>query len=137
MQKFPASLEKLYDILNFVRQEATHMGFQSNALFKIELAMEETLVNIINHGYRGQPGFIFVQCDPTDHNRKGIRITIKDSGIPFDPVEKKVDMDPQSTLLKDKKVGGYGIYFIRSIMDDTQYTRENDYNVLTLMKYID
>ena len=37
--------------------------------------------------------------------------------------------------IEERKIGGLGVYFIRSIMDEVHYRREQDRNILTLIKY--
>ena len=133
-RSFPASLEKLYDMLLFVKEQAMAAGFNDTHVSKIELAAEEALVNIISYGYPNSKGDIDISCNLPE--RKGIRIIIKDQGIPYNPLIDAKKFDP--LLSKNgKSVGGYGVHFILKIMDKVDYTRENNSNVLTLVKYAD
>ena len=73
------------------------------------------------------------QVHVTCTNKDGVlQITIEDDGVPFDPTEA-----PHPNLkcaFKDREIGGLGIHLIRSYMDQIEYTRENDKNVLILTK---
>ena len=53
---------------------------------QITLSVEEALVNIISYGYPEEGGTIDMGFEATP-NRQGIKITIKDRGIPFNPLE--------------------------------------------------
>lgn len=135
MHHFLASCGTIYEILGLVKSEATLIGFQKTVLSQIELAIEEVLVNIISHGYEGRGGNVFIEC--TAIEPKGIQIIIKDVGIPFNPLDKKLEKERTITASpKDKRIGGWGLYLIHGIMDKVEYTRENDHNVLTLTKYV-
>ena len=36
--------------------------------------------------------------------------------------------------IKDHKVGGFGLFIVRKMMDEVTYSRENDYNILTIKR---
>lgn len=132
VNKFEASLEKLHAMLNFIKAQASQNGFDQKALQRIELAAEEVLVNIIQYGYPNGNGTIEIDCEKVTD--AGIKIVIKDHGIPFNPLENKPEFDSDAPL-EERKVGGCGIFFITNLMDEVKYDRLEDENVLTLVKY--
>lgn len=131
-KSFPAELNKLYEMLDFIRGRATEAGFDSCYINKIELATEEVLVNIINYGYPMGQGQIAIQCSLTVHS--DLEITIMDEGIPYNPLKTEISCNCQASL-EDRTVGGYGIFFILNLMDEVAYAREENLNVLTLKKF--
>jgi serine/threonine-protein kinase RsbW len=136
IKNFSASLDKLYDMLHFVKEQASIAGFDSPSITKIELAMEEALVNIISYGYPELSGNIDISCSLPDDKNAGIKIIIRDKGIPYNPLTNAKKFDPEDSSLS-KTIGGYGVFFILKIMDEVTYTRENNSNILTLTKYYD
>lgn len=135
IKAFPAKMQSLYEILAFTREEAEKAGFSPTYISKIELAVEEALVNIINHGYQNSPDTndsIDIECSTL--NSGGIKIVIRDQGIPYNPLNHKGTVNPQAPL-DERTLGGYGIFFILNLMDEVDYTREETSNVLTLIKY--
>ena len=59
-------------------------------------------------------------------------ITFRDKGIPFDPLAKE---DPDvSQSAEERQIGGLGIYIVKKTMDQVEYRRENDENILTIWK---
>ena len=63
-----------------------------------------------------------------------VRIVFRDRGIPFDPLQ---HVDPDITLPAiERQIGGLGIFMVKKSMDEVYYTRENDHNVLTIIKYL-
>jgi serine/threonine-protein kinase RsbW len=132
IKSFPAELNKLYEMLDFIRYEADVAGFDSCYVNKIELATEEVLVNIISYGYPEKLGQIAIQCSHTPNS--DLEITIKDEGIPYNPLKNETKCSAQASL-EERTVGGYGIFFILNLMDEVAYKREENVNVLILRKF--
>lgn len=124
---FSASLEQLYSMLTFIRERAIATGFDPVAIAKVELACEEALVNIINYAYPDHQGSIDILCKPSDP--AGLTICMRDQGIPYDPLTQGIQAEPH-------ELGGYGLPLILNIMDKVQYAREEQDNVLILVKYL-
>ena len=88
---------------------------------QIDLAVEEIFVNIANYAYR-----------PVRENPLEVTLTFLDSGAPYDPLAKE---DPDITLdVKDRQIGGLGIFLVKQTMDDVKYEYKNGRNILTLTK---
>lgn len=98
-----------------------------------QLSVEELFVNIANYGYadaKEKPCSINIQakCDDTKGNA---RIELRDKGLKFDPFAKE---DPDITLkIKDRGVGGMGIYMTKNLMDSWEYKYDNE-NIVILEK---
>jgi serine/threonine-protein kinase RsbW len=125
---FPAHLKNLYEMLAFIGEQAKETGFHAGIISQIELACEEALVNIISYGYPEYRGNIEIMCFNLD--TKGIKIIIKDHGIPFNPLS----VGKKSTGVSSN--GGYGVFFILKLMDEVSYSREDNCNILSLIKLL-
>lgn len=130
---FPASLDTLYEMLDFVKERAAHSGFSDKEITLMELAAEEALVNIISYGYPQNPGNITIECHQPQN--PGLQIIIRDRGIAYNPLTNSKYFDIQAPL-EERTMGGYGIYIILKIMDEVEYKREDLFNVLTMTKYL-
>jgi serine/threonine-protein kinase RsbW len=127
--KLPAKLENLERLIEFVSESANEQGIDRKRIVEIEISTEEALVNIFNYAYQNMDGEVAVVCK-SDDNDKFI-IEIEDSGVPFNLLSLK---EPDTNLdISERKIGGLGIFLIRKLMDDIQYRREEDRNVLTLV----
>jgi len=129
-QSFPGNYENLARIADFVRKFAKDFGFESLALYSIEMAVDEACSNIIEHAY-GSEGKGIIHCT-CSFNGENLAIILKDHGKSFDP-----SMIPQPNLsqkLKDRKAHGLGLHFIRQWMDDVSFTSDGSENILTLVK---
>jgi len=126
----PARLESLDDFLRFVAERSEESGLAPRRSREVQLAVEEAVVNIIHHAYPDRPGDIELRWQK-DPDRARVTIEIEDSGVPFD-----IRTAPEPDLkagLADRKIGGLGIHFIRTLAEAVDYRRENGKNVLTLV----
>ena len=62
-----------------------------------------------------------------------MKITIADSGKPFNPLVQKPKADREASL-EERQMGGLGLLFIRKCLDEVSYQRKNHQNILTLIK---
>lgn len=129
-----AQLEDVREACSFVVEAAEAAGLDERSVYHCQMAVDEALTNIIEHGYgyhgyRGDNQQIEVTCQ-TDSEH--FIITIIDRSPAFNPLDYEA-ADP-SAALDDREPGGWGIYFIRKLMDDVTYERVDDLNHLTLFK---
>jgi len=126
-----ARLENVRHAAEAVAEAAQRAGLDERAVYHCQMAVDEALTNIIEHGYRFQEDAhqIEIVCRL---EADAFRITITDDSPAFNPLAHAAP-DP-SQPLDDRKPGGWGIYFIRRLMDAVEYRREGDKNVLTLVK---
>lgn len=129
---FYAQLDLLHPMLSWIRGAFKEAGFDEPIVRKLELAMEEALVNIMHHAYQDKPGDIDVQI--TSVSRQSVTITLKDEGPPFNPLEKKREVVDPSTPVEEIEEGGLGILFMKTYMDNISYQRQGLNNILVLTK---
>jgi anti-sigma regulatory factor (Ser/Thr protein kinase) len=120
-------MENLGRLIESVSGCAKAQGFEEEKISKIELAAEEALVNIFHYAYPERSGDVEMICQ-VDRGR--FIVEIIDSGIPFDVTAMP---DPDVTAgIQEREPGGLGIFFMKKMMDEVRYRRENDRNILTL-----
>ncbi|MFH0738413.1 MAG: ATP-binding protein [Candidatus Omnitrophota bacterium] len=125
-----AKIENLEAMFRFIRKAAQAQGFDEKKVSQVQLAAEEALVNVIKYAYPDKSGDLEINCN----NKEGsLEIEISDSGIPFDPLSLP-EPDIHSPMEK-RKIGGLGIFMLRKIMDEVKYKREDNRNILTLIKH--
>ncbi|MDR2198955.1 MAG: ATP-binding protein [Deltaproteobacteria bacterium] len=90
---------------------------------KIELGLEEQLVNILRHAYsfRGGPvrisrGIVYFDSKPA------LRVSIQDWGRPFNPFTDAGKPDLKSPA-QERREGGLGIHLVRSFSSHCLYSR--------------
>ena len=107
-------------------------GIAKKQKFEINLALDELFTNIINHGFQDESEHqIKVTCSKEDDI---VTITIRDDGVPFNPLEAP-QPDLNCTFI-DREIGGLGIHLIKAYIDQIDYRRDAEANVLTLTKIL-
>ena len=116
-------------IIDFVKE----LGADHKTIYKIELALEELLVNVASYAYAPGNGKIEVEYWLEENPRK-IVVKIQDEGKPFNPLKSQ---DPDTTLpTEERKIGGLGIFLVKKTMDELKYERKNNKNVLIIKNVI-
>lgn len=128
---FTAELASLHPILEWIRNYLEDTGLSDVEIRRIEIALEEGLVNIFCYAYQGKVGNIAVSLSYEEGDY--VEIVFKDTGLPFNPLKHKREVDPL-TPIEALEEGGLGILFMQKLMDKVEYRREGDANVLTLRK---
>lgn len=132
----PGRYDRIIEVCEFVVAGAEKAGFNSDDLFKIELACDEACTNIIEHAYGEENmGEIRVSWRMTGD---AFTITISDEAQPFDPhdvPQPNVHAGPDD--IDDLKIGGLGIHFMRKLMDEIRFSvNKNGGNRLIMIKYL-
>lgn len=123
--------DNLAKIRAFIQDYASPAGFNREEIDNIMLAVDEACTNIIKHAYESYPdGEIIIKIKY--ENRK-LRITIVDYGKAFHP-ESVPEPDIQE-YYRQHKVGGLGMYLMKTLMDDVKYISvPGKYNQVLLSK---
>ena len=123
--------ENLSLLREFISENAYDAGLTTNDIDDIILAVDEACTNIIKHAYKSIPGGeIIIEID---YNSKKFTIKLKDHGSSFDP--ETVPLPDLQKYLKQRRVGGLGLYLMKTLMDDVQYISiPGKYNQVLLSK---
>lgn len=128
---FPARMESLYPSLGFVLSCAERAGIDDSRRGRIEIALEEILVNIFSYAYPNEPGELTIHCDCGPLETGNVfAVEISDQGIPFDILS--VPQPDLSAKVEDRPIGRLGIYFVKQLMDSVHYRYEEGRNILTI-----
>ena len=96
------------------------------------IAVDEMFTNIAHYAYE-DVGKVYFKAS-YDADEKVLKISIIDNGDKYNPLEKP---DPDiAQRIKDKTVGGLGIFMTKKMVDSIEYSRVEDKNVLVLNKKI-
>jgi anti-sigma regulatory factor (Ser/Thr protein kinase) len=106
------------------------INVSDKSIFEMNLALDELFTNIISYGFNDHREHIIKISITVDGDQLEMRI--EDDGIPFNPLESKTP-DFQCGI-EECKIGGLGIHLIKKLMDDLQYQRVADKNVLVLKR---
>jgi serine/threonine-protein kinase RsbW len=118
---FDATRQAVLDFLN-------PYAPSEQALFNIELILEESLMNVIWHAFSDQAEHridLLVRVDPQE-----IVLRFEDDGMAFDPLQASEPVLP--TSLDDAVPGGLGLMLVRKFAKSVAYERSGDRNRLTI-----
>jgi len=91
-------------------------GVDAQAVYRINLALEEMVTNIIKYGY-DEPG------------RHQIEVTLE-VGHDFNPILQERKQPAEK--LEDREIGGLGIHLMKKLLDHLEHRREGGRNILEI-----
>jgi serine/threonine-protein kinase RsbW len=131
-----SNLEDVQLVSNAINRLCTLGPLTDVEVFQIELAVVESVNNVIKHAYKNERGHeveiiftlyanrvTFDVCDGGRSMDPKYRMGVDNSPLEFDPTE--LNMLPE---------GGLGLAIIREVMDDVAYISCHGKNTLTLTK---
>jgi len=100
-----------------VKEAAKMFGFTVETIYQIELGLEEAFMNVIKHAFEaGEDSTFDIICTQTS---MGIKIIIKEKGMPFDP-DKIALYDPSKDILEAGSTG-LGTFLMKKIVDEVSF----------------
>ena len=125
--------ENLQKVLDLAEAAMEECGFPMKLQMITTICLEEMAVNVFHYAYPDDPeaekALLTVEIQEDDGF---LEITLIDSGIPYNPLEKE---DPDITLSAEERgIGGLGIYMTKKTMDEVRYEYKDGQNRLTLIK---
>jgi serine/threonine-protein kinase RsbW len=124
-------LTELSRVQQWIDSLAYLHGFDEDAVFAMQLCIEEALANIVLHGYRSEPGHpIVIEASVS----AGILCLVIDDQAPhFSPVE---NGSPSGTIVQNAlesiEAGSNGIRLLKRFAGSLAYERLSDRNRLTI-----
>ena len=130
--KIPSQKDNLEIIRNFVSGVAKKVGFEEEDSNKIELAVDEACTNVIRHAYQEDESQDIDIAIKIDYQK--FTVVVTDRGKSFKMEE--VELPDMKEYLAELRVGGLGIYLMKTLMDEVDYqSRPDGKNVVRMVKY--
>ena len=121
-------LSELQRLNQIVTEFAERNAMASELMSRLILVLEEIITNVISYGY--DDGSVHDIAVRLSWDNPHVKLEIEDDGVPFNPLEAP---SPDVTKpLEEREIGGLGIHLVRKMMDELEYRRENDKNLLIL-----
>ena len=103
-------------------------GLPQRIAYRLAIVCEELAANVAMHGAEGEGGATYVEI-AVERLGDGLALSIEDDGRPFDPL---AHAKPDTELgVEERGIGGLGIHFIRSLVENISYRRDGRINRLT------
>ncbi len=131
--RFPSKTDNLEIIREFVNRLALKTGFNPSTADQISLAVDEACTNVIKHAHKFDSRRMIDIIVYLDNEK--IEIIISDTGKGFDP--SKLPEPDLRQYIHEAKMGGLGIYLMKTIMDEVNYTfNPGTKNQVAMIKYL-
>lgn len=125
-------LDQLEHLAHSLEEISDEWKIPLNIALNLNLVLEELVTNIIFYGYEDKDEHeIRINLS---YKNNTIKVHIEDDGRQFDPLQ--VPEPNTEKTIEERKIGGLGIHFVRTIMDDINYLRLDNINRLTMTKHI-
>jgi len=124
-------LSEVARLLDWVERTAMAEGISGEIVFRVMLAIEEAVTNVIRHAFADLPSPHVLRVR-LEIGVEELTAAVIDNGRPFDP-----STVPEPDLTKplgEREPGGLGIHLMRGVMDRIDYCRTDGFNRLTLVK---
>jgi serine/threonine-protein kinase RsbW len=114
--KLPSRIESVEEAAAKADEFARSRGYGDEVIFAVDLAIRESVANAVKHGNKFDESKD-VEVNFSD-SKSGFEITVRDFGSGFSVEDIPDPTDPENLLKSD----GRGILFIRSFMDEVEWS---------------
>ena len=121
--------EELADLVAAIEVLGEQDGWSGDLTFRVSLVVDELAQNVVDYAYTDTHGDVEVAVTSRDET---VVIEIVDEGQPFDPLTEAPAPDLTSPI-EDRPIGGLGVHFTRTLMDNVEYSRESGKNCLKIV----
>lgn len=113
---FPSRIEAIEDASAAAAEFASRSGLEPDTAYGIDMAVREAVTNAVLHGNRqDESKIVEVQFK---NGATNVEISVRDQGEGFNPAGVPDPTDAQNLL----KISGRGILFMRTFMDEIEWS---------------
>ncbi len=124
------SISEVRVLSSTVEEFCEKNNFSDEVTHDIRLALEEIFSNIVFYGFQDQDEHQIAISFSLKNNT--LILEIKDDGIPFNPLEFKT---PDLEIpIEERMTGGMGIHIAGELVDEIEYFRKQNNNILVMKK---
>ena len=118
------NMESVAEVAAFVEEQLEKLEVPMRLTTKLMISVDEIYSNIVRYSHATQASITVSREENT------IQLVFEDDGKPYNPLEAE---EPDITAsAEDRTIGGLGIFMVRKMMDQVDYSYHNGRNVLTL-----
>lgn len=129
--RLPAETAMLGRLAEWIDLCVEHRLISDDMKFQINLVLDELVSNIISHGHSDGAGVRTIDIR-MERGESDVTLILQDDGAPFDPT--LAEPPDTGAPLEDRAVGGLGLHFVRSFMDNVAYQYSDGRNQLILTR---
>lgn len=100
-------------------------------ILNVNLSLDELITNVVSYGYEDS-GEHEIRVTLTERDGT-LEVVLEDDGAAFDPLSEAPEPDLGASV-EERRIGGLGVHFVKSLMDEVSYERRGGRNRLTLIQ---
>ena len=100
-------------------------------IMNANLSLDELITNIVSYRYVDTDAHE-IRIALTEKERS-LEIVVEDDGVAFDPFSEAPTPDLDADV-EERRIGGLGVYFVKTLMDEVFYERRDGRNRITLIQ---
>ena len=128
---FRNDLSELARIAAAIEAHGESHGWPAKWILNLNISLDELITNIVSYGYQDSDEH---EIRVTLAQRNGSLVTVlEDDGIEFDPFTDAPEPDLDASVA-ERRIGGLGVYFVKTLMDEAIYERLDGRNRITLIQ---
>ncbi len=124
--KLGKEISELSRMNDWITEVSDRLSLRDEVCHAVQLCLSELAANILLYGKPAAEGITIV----IERLGNGIEVTVKDDGIPFDPVG--FIPEPKPLSIEEAKIGGHGLRLVRKFTTAMRYDRTDNHNILKL-----
>jgi anti-sigma regulatory factor (Ser/Thr protein kinase) len=126
------TVAEMQSVVDLAENFGLHHSLPRRIVNDLNVCLDELICNTISYGYDDQEKHDIAVGLAFDG--EVVRAEIRDDGRPFDPRQAApADLDQK---VRASQVGGLGLHFVKSLMDEISYTRLGQHNVVKIGKRV-
>ena len=124
-------LSELARIAEEIEAHGESRGWPAKWIMNLNISLDELITNIVSYGYRDS-GEHEIRVTLTERSGSLV-VVLEDDGMAFDPFTTVPEPDLDADV-EERRIGGLGVYFVKTLMDEATYERLDDRNRITLIQ---
>ena len=124
-------LSELARIAEAIEAHGESHGWPAKWIMNVNLSLDELITNIVSYGYQDSEEHE-IRVTLTDRSGSLV-VVLEDDGIAFDPFTTAPEPDLEASV-EERRIGGLGVYFVKTLMDEATHERVDNHNRITLIQ---
>jgi anti-sigma regulatory factor (Ser/Thr protein kinase) len=124
-------LSELARIAEKIESHGESRSWPAKWIMNLNLSLDELITNIVSYGYQDTDEHE-IRITLTERD-ESLAVVVEDDGMAFDPFT-AVPVPDLEADVEERPIGGLGVYFVKTLMDEVAYERVDNSNRITLIQ---
>ena len=126
-------LSELARIADAIEAHGESRGWPMKWVMNLNISLDELITNTVSYGYPDSDDEREIRVTLTEQDDGSLVTVLEDDGLAFDPFSAAPAPDLEAEV-EERPIGGLGVFFVKTLMDEFAYERVDDRNRITLIQ---